>query len=173
MKAGDMVIFGSSKGPKNTKLNVDTVLIIEGVVNRFKNQQVFFSSGYNEVTLSKMPLQKDVFIGQMYEDNKQIFSFVPCRTDSAFDFPQIMVSHGGIYLHGGRKSNHLNVDDVTFIKIYNQIIADIISQGYYLGVYMPMPIFNSTPTSKSPEDYDYSNYYGRSTHETTLLNDIF
>lgn len=173
MKAGDMVIFGSSTGPQNTILKVDTVLIIEGVVNRFENQQVFFPSGYNEVTLSKMPLQKDVFIGQMYEDNRQIFSFVACRTDSAFDFPQIMVSHGGIYLHGGSNSNHLEVDHATFKKIYNQIIDDIIAQGFYLGVYMPMPIFDPLQVAKSPEDYDYSNYYGRLTHKTTLLKDIF
>ncbi len=172
MKAGDMVIFGRSSGVNNSSLHVDTVLIIEGKVNRFYNQQVFFPSGYNEVTLSKMPLNEEVIVGQMYEDNKDVFSFVPCRTDSDFKFPIITVQHNGVDLHGGRQSNCLSVNDTDFMVIYSKLMNDIISQGYYLGVFMPMPIFNARFAPKSPEDYDYNEYYGRSSHMSVPLADI-
>ena len=35
-----------------------------------------------------------------------------------------------------------------------------------------MPIFDPSQVPKSPEDYPYSDYYNKSTHNTTPLTDI-
>lgn len=174
MNAGDIVIFGTTKKGFPNKLHVDTVLVLEGKVNRFDNQQCFFPSGYNEVTLSKVSLHEDIWVGQMYEDDQDLFSFVPCKMDSNFSCPIIEINYKGKYLHGGQATNHLSIpDESDFMDLYEKIIGDIISQNYKLGVYMPMPKFNSIIAPKSPEDYDYKDYYNLDTHRSVELSEIF
>lgn len=171
MQPGDIVIFGRTKGGL-INLVVDTIMVLEGKVNRFDNQQVFFPSGYYETTLSKMPLDEEIWVGQMYEDNKEMFSFVPCKNNSDFFCPIIQVSYNGYYLHGGSGANHLTIPNyIEFKKVYDKIVSDI-GKTHDLGVYMPMPIYNPIHILKSPEDYDYRDYYEKNTHETVKLSEI-
>lgn len=160
MEEGDIVLFGHFKitnkektiveeTPNNkvcyTDLFIDTVIVLKEKVNRFYYPSHKFPSGYEDVTLSKMPLDHDIWIAQMYHTNNQFFSFVPCQIDnqlgysSITDAPKVVVysKADGIYLNGAQNGNHIEVTDIY--DVYCDIISQIIQANWKLGVKMPMP----------------------------------
>lgn len=158
MEAGDIVLFGhfkyqsksnTNKKPNNkvqsTDLFIDTVIVLKEKVNRFYSPSHKFPSGYEEVTLSKMPLDHDIWIAQMHHANNKFFSFVPCQIDNQSGYspiteaPKVVVysKANGIYLNGAQNGNHIEVSDIY--DVYLDIVSQITTANWELGVKMPMP----------------------------------
>ena len=172
MKPGDIVIFGYSQGSSRDKLFVDTVMVLLGSYLIKNNEDKYFPLAYYNVTLSKILPHENVWVGKMYDnsnyikhiyndlddvynkmydENKKMFSFVPCKrviegsqnTPIMTSQPVITVkNYNGDKLLAASNGNHIVVGSPAEMKhIFDDIVSQVQKQGFDLGIYMPMPTY--------------------------------
>ena len=133
MQSGDIVIFGSYKNDDSKGIIVDTVIVLDEKIYRCEEPSFKFPSAYYDVTLSKQNVKNCVWTGLMHSENKNIFSFVPCKTTADYKLPMIVVE--GLKGTQNIRPKESNDIQAEFDNIKNQILE----KGYLLGVEMEMP----------------------------------
>lgn len=133
MQSGDIVIFGSYKNDETNDIIVDTVIVLDEKIYRCEEPSFQFPSSYYDVTLCKQNVKNRVWTGLMYSENKNIYSFVPCKTTADYKLPTIAIEG----LKGTQNIRPKESDDiqVEFDNIKNQLLE----KGYLLGIEMGMP----------------------------------
>lgn len=134
MQSCDIVIFGSYKKNNTKEIIVDTVLVLGEWICLKKDKSHKFPTAYYNATLCKQCVN-GVWTGLMYSENKNIFSFVPCKTTADYELPTIVVEG----LKGAQNIRPKESDDiqVEFDNIKNQLLE----KGYLLGIEMELPKF--------------------------------
>lgn len=88
---------------------------------------------------------------EIYNKNQKLFSFVPCKrliedpnnTQIVTSLPVITVKNSkGDVLKGARNGSHIEVSSASEMKdIFDDIVRQVQTNGFELGVYMPMPTY--------------------------------
>lgn len=133
IQENDIIIFGSYLRNDNSKIVVDTVMVLGKKINRMSTPGVLLPSAYYDVTLSKIPVDKPIWIGKMITDYAECFSFVPCRTDENFAMPIISLQN----FIGAQNVKPVEVENLN--EVFNDIKRQLFDQGFLLGVRIDMP----------------------------------
>jgi hypothetical protein len=141
-----LILFGTTT---DNGFELDTVFVVktfEEAKGLSDNYSKSYSSVYFEETLA--PLGEEYFISQkrLYHgltwwDNKNYFSFVPCRVDNNEGFKKALLTIppmakqkvGHPYSHLNRKNN---------IELWDSIVNEVIKQGFCLGIRFTEPPIN-------------------------------
>lgn len=151
---GDVVIFGSYtlNNRKVDKMLIDTVLVVDKVVEVKDSDRKQFSKCYNDVTIEhteKNVGKYYIVLGKMYDPAKSCqanvpFSFVPCRrTPDGLMDKLILDRHipikelAGDPLRIGQNGGHLDIDDN--LAAWHVVVDLVRSAGCELGVFIPEP----------------------------------
>lgn len=153
IKLGDIVVFGSyTMNGRVDKMVVDTVLVVNKIIEKSDIGKYNFSQCYRDVTISKLKDKpcdysfNGVIVGKMYETSKSYndnlpFSFVPCCRSGVMSkvvIDRTFVINGKTATFGiGQSGGHLDVIDIN--DFFNQLVNKIRKANCELGVYMPEP----------------------------------
>ena len=151
LNTGDIVIFGSYTltNRKVDKMLIDTVLVVDKVIEPANFNPKNFSKCYNDVTIVHTDRPFHIVLGKMYDTTKSYeenvpFSFVPCRraANGLMD-KQVLDRHipikelAGEPLRIGQNGGHLDIDEN--IDAWRSIVNVVRATGCELGVFIPEP----------------------------------
>jgi len=150
LEKGSVILFGSSfkKG-----FALDTVFVVgsfESVHEVAANKASNYSKTYREATLEQLgdtyispnPASKlRLYKGLMYSDNKEIFSYTPCKLyneKTKNGFPRIIFPYE--IINGFQFSNNptgikiLGSNKEQTVDVWKEITKEVQNQGFQLGV---------------------------------------
>jgi len=147
---GSLILFGTTK---DIGYELDTVFVVktfETAQSVFSNKGKNYSRVYHEETLEQLdntylgpnPSKvKRLYQGQTWWDNKEYFSFVPCKVTSGGAYQRAVLPIPPMAKQKvGHPFQHLNSLDHT--TLWHFIINEVIRQGFSLGIRFSEPIWN-------------------------------
>lgn len=165
--ADSLILFGTTMG---VGFELDTVFVVRNHVsaqNVCLNKASNYSLVYYEETLKQLgqtylgpnpSLHHRIYHGQTWWENKDYFSFVPCKVDNGIGFKKVVLQ---IPLMGKQKVGHPyhHFDNINHLKLWELIVKEVFRQGFYLGIRFDEPQINNAilngfnhnlPKTKSP-----------------------
>ena len=147
---GSLILFGTTK---DIGFELDTVFVIknfETAQSVFSNKGKNYSRVYHEETLEQLdntylgpnPSKvKRLYQSQTWWDNKEYFSFVPCKVNSGGVFQKTMLPIPPMAKQKvGHPFQHLN--NLNHIALWHFIVNEVIKQGFCLGIRFSEPTRN-------------------------------
>lgn len=147
---GSLILFGTTK---DIGFELDTVFVVktfESAQSVFKNKGQNYSKVYHEETLEQLgetylgpnhSIEKRLYHGQTWWDNKDYFSFVPCKVDKAEAFQKAILPIPPMAKQKvGHPYQHLNKLD--HIALWHFIVNEVVKQGFCLGIRFTEPVRN-------------------------------
>ncbi len=169
---GSLVLFGSTY-PSLDVFYVDTVFVkkqCESAVEVCENKAISYSKTYREETLEQLKSeylgpnpskQKRLYHGQSWWDNKEYFSFVPCKLNCGKNgFERLSIRLDNRILQLSRNStgkSFLHKCSLTPEEFWLEIYAELISQDFVLGLKFLEPKTESLPLSNKNREKSDSN----------------
>jgi hypothetical protein len=150
MAPDSIVLFGTTK---DIGFELDTVFVVktfESALSVFSNKAKNYSPVYQEETLELLEetylspnpsTRKKLYHSQTWWDNKEYFSFVPCKPDMNDGFKKALLPIPPMARQKvGHPFQHLN--DVDHFSLWRFIVNEVIKQGFCLGVKFFEPVRN-------------------------------
>lgn len=147
-----LILFGTTK---DAGFELDTVYIVksyETAQSVFLNNAENYSIVYREETLERLEetylgpnpsRQKRLYRSKTWWDDKNYFSFVPCRIDDNKGFEKALLL---IPPFAKQKVGHpyKQFDKTNHVKLWEFIVSEVLKQGFYLGIRFKEPDINNT-----------------------------
>ncbi|MDR0286113.1 MAG: hypothetical protein LBI03_00135 [Clostridiales bacterium] len=140
-----VILFGSNL---SNKFYIDTVFVVKSFESSSEvigNDTQNYSQNYRETTLeqlgnylkpSETKVTNKLFHGQTWWDNKEFFSFVPCKTDKGDKgFERFYLSHKA---HPCLSTNPTGVSYLTKCEL-THVVEAALNQGFKLAVKLDEP----------------------------------
>lgn len=160
LEPGSMILFGTTK---KEGFVLDTVFVVKSwetakTVN--SNNTINYTQTYKEETLEQLgdiylgknPSNKNrIYRSQTWEDNRNFFSYVPCKLDSVISenkFNKVVIPTPPLANqkvgHPYRKLNPPQAAEIINSpkKLWKYITDEVLRQGFYLGVKFNEPECN-------------------------------
>lgn len=148
--ANSLILFGTTK---DIGFELDTVFVvrtIESAQHVFLNNALNYTLVYREETLEQLgqtylgpnsSLYIKIYRGQTWWENKDYFSFVPCKVDDGIGFKKVVLP---IPPMGKQKVGHPyhHFDNKNHIQLWKLIVKEVFRQGFYLGIRFDEPQIN-------------------------------
>jgi len=142
-----MILFGTTK---DAGFELDTVFIVksyEKAQSVSQNNGENYSLVYREETLDRL---EETYLGpnpsklkRLYQsktwwDNRDYFSFVPCRIDTNEGFQKALMP---IPPFAKQKVGHpyQQFDKMDHVKLWNFVVSEVLKQGFFLGIRFEEP----------------------------------
>ncbi len=154
MDNGSIVIYGSEKG--KTDFIIDTVFVVDTseTIENYHSHPTDYPSILRQATIdlrNGLPNSMRLYKGKMYDFKSfysnnfpYIFCFVPCKVDCdilGFERPVIDWKTFNLKKPGaGTVTKKVNYN--SEIDFWHDIVAEIIKQGFSLGIKLEMPVVN-------------------------------
>ena len=149
--ADSLILFGTTK---DIGFELDTVFVVR---NHESAQKVYLNSAsnytlvYREETLKQLgqtylgpnpSLYNKIYSGQTWWENKDYFSFVPCKVDDGFGFKKVVLP---IPPMGKQKVGHpyRQFSNLNYNQLWRYIVDEVLKQGFYLGIRFDEPQINN------------------------------
>ena len=142
-----LILFGTTN---DTGFELDTVFVVkcnESAKNILENNVKNYTKVYFEETI--LPLgqryfesKKMLYHGQSWFNNKEYFSFVPCKTEIKKDFQKAVLP---IPPFAKQKVGHpfRHFDMIDHLKLWKFVVEQVLKQGFSLGVKFKEPRTNN------------------------------
>jgi hypothetical protein len=149
--ADSLILFGTTK---DIGFELDTVFVVrnhESAQNVYLNNASNYTLIYREETLEQLgqtylgpnpSLNNKIHRGQTWWENKDYFSFVPCKVDNGLSFKKVVLQ---IPPMGKQKVGHPyhHFDNINHIQLWKLIVKEVLKQGFYLGIRFNEPQINN------------------------------
>src|SRR5450759_417492 len=149
--ADSLILFGTTK---DIGFELDTVFVVrnhESAQNVYLNNASNYTLVYHEETLEQLgqtylglnpSLYNKIYRGQTWRENKDYFSFVPCKVDDGIGFKKVVLR---IPPMGKQKVGHpyQHFDNINNIQLWKFIVKEVFRQGFYLGIRFDEPQINN------------------------------
>lgn len=145
-----LILFGTTK---DIGFELDTVFVVktfESALSVFTNNGQNYSRVYHEETLEQLgetylgpnhSMDKKLYHGQTWWDNKEYFSFVPCKVATSETFQKALLPIPPMAKQKvGHPFHHLSKYD--HIELWHFIVNEVLKQGFCLGIRFAEPICN-------------------------------
>jgi hypothetical protein len=145
-----LILFGTTT---NNGFELDTVFVVktnESAKSVYSNKGKNYSVVYHEETLEQLEetylgpnhsMINRLYHGQTWWENKEYFSFVPCKINNKEPFHKVKLPVPPMAKQKvGHPYHHLNRFD--HIELWQFVVDEVIKQGFYLGIRFTEPVQN-------------------------------
>ncbi|MCQ2102026.1 MAG: hypothetical protein MJY98_02220 [Fibrobacter sp.] len=130
MDFGSLILFGCMKG---NNFLLDTVFVVKEYCSFAEARKNNNSDAFRIAVLNSLRNEKKkvVHTALMYDDNKEIFSFVPCKLNNSKEDGRLKIPFGKCGLKKSPYNKYLDSD--SSFGIWKNIKSFALKQGFVLG----------------------------------------